>query len=385
MKRADPAFVALLYLIEMLVYWEPANADAPQWVVACYAAGGYLPLLWRRRFPLLVLLIVVVHAAPSNLWFSRDWFNGYSPALSPWVALGVVGFYCDRRAALYGLTAVYLLTAAGIPSWNCDAPRQYVEYVITQYMLLLAFFLVGRWAAWQVKLRHGAAADAVEAERVRIARDLHDIVAHAVSLMLLQAAGAARVLRKCPDRAETALGHVDELGQQAVVELRRMLGLLSPDADCRTGQGLPTLNDLQLLVERTRTDIFEVELDITGSPMPLDPGVDLSTYRIVQEALTNAVRYADERFPVKVTVVWHRTELDIEVCNRVSVARRHRAHPLSVGRGVIGMRERAAAVGGSCQAGLQADGSFLVRASFPLSGFDGRVSVNRYGPDGGSS
>lgn len=212
-----------------------------------------------------------------------------------------------------------------------------------------------------------AAADAVRAERDRIAGELHDIVAHAVSLMLLQAAGAARVLRQDPSRAETALRHIEEVGQQAVVELRRMLGLLSDGAGRSATLRLPNLRDLPTLVDRTRTDTFHVEFEVTGSPVRVDAEVDLSAYRIVQEALTNAVRYADQRFPAWVAVVWRSTELEIQVRNRVPTPRASSTYRLSTGRGIIGMRERAAAVGGRCQAGLQADGSFLMTAHFPVA------------------
>ncbi|MFD7710568.1 sensor histidine kinase [Streptomyces sp. NPDC059785] len=212
-----------------------------------------------------------------------------------------------------------------------------------------------------------AIANAVQADRTRIARDLHDVVGHEVSLMLLQAAGAARIMRTDPDRAETALARVEALGQQAIIELRRMLGLLSLGEECTAMHRLSDPHNLHALVERTRTDTFQVSLVCTGDPAPLPPEVDLCAYRVVQEALTNAIRHADQCHPVRVTVAWHPAELEIQVSNRVSQDDGTSVPRHSAGWGLIGMRERVAAVGGCCRAGLQADGHFRVSASFPLA------------------
>ncbi|GAA0463779.1 sensor histidine kinase [Streptomyces olivaceiscleroticus] len=369
-RRLDPALLALLWLLDLSVFWDQRPGGLFEWGTPGYAVLGFLPLLWRRRFPLPVLLIVVAHSLLAWLLF-----YGYAPTLSVWCALYSAAFYGDRRTATYALLLAFLPSAMSVvDEVRLATPDARDDTLVVSSVFLtlvnLCSFGFGRWAALTLLQRQleaeRAAADAVAAERRRITRDLHDIVAHAVSLMLLQAAGAARILRKDPERAEVALRHVDELGQEAIVELRRMLGLLTDDGDPAAPQHLPGLRNLEALVERTRTDTFRVELATTGDPVPLASGVELSAYRIVQEALTNASRYADHQFPVRVEVNWSPPTLDIRIRNRAPAARRSLSHRLSAGRGVIGMRERAKAVGGSLQAGLQPDASFIVAASFPL-------------------
>lgn len=374
--RLDPALVALLFLLDLLISWDRRPGGAfPEWVTPVYAAAGYLPLVWRRRSPALVLLIAVMHNLLAWLLVP-----GYVPALNVWCALFTVAFHCGRRTAVLGFLASLAPTALNVadevrratPDNRADA---LVVATVLGTLVDVAAFGAGRWAAWTAQRRRidaeRAAADAVMAERSRITRDLHDIVAHAVSLMVLQAAGAAKILHADPSRAETALRHVDELGQQAIVELRRMLGLLADTSGTigpatPTAQPLPGLRNVDKLLDRVRAGDRQVELEVTGAPVPLDPGVDLSAYRILQEALTNSSRYADNRLPVHVALRWHPHELHIEIRDHGPAVRRSAPHPLSTGQGIIGMQERAAAVGGRLHAGVQPDGGFLVTVGFPL-------------------
>ncbi|MEV0600354.1 histidine kinase [Streptomyces sp. NPDC050315] len=354
-------------MLELPIFWDRRPGGLPEWITPGYAMLGYLPLLLRKRFPLPVLLVVVLH----NL-LAWVLVYGYVPTLNVWLALYAAAFHCGRRAATCGLLAVFLPIALTVLDETRRAvPGDRAETLVISALLLTMFnvavFGVGRWAAWTVRQRQRAAADAVSTERNRIARDLHDIVAHAVSLMLLQAAGASRVMHKDPGRAVVALGHVEQLGQQAIVELRRMLNLLAGDADQAGAQQLPGLRNLEDLLKHTESDTFRVVLKVAGNPVPLEPGVDLSSYRIVQEALTNASRYADRRFPVVLEICWHPTELDIRIRNRIAGGRRNSAHRLATGRGLIGMEERATAVGGRLHTGTGPDGNFVVAASFPLA------------------
>ncbi|WP_189864091.1 sensor histidine kinase [Streptomyces poonensis] len=371
MVRLDPAFLALLCLLDLSVSWDQRPGGLPEWVTPVYAVLGYLPLLWRRRFPLPVLLIVVAHALLA--WVVA---YGYVPTFNVWLGLYAVAFHCGRRAAVIGLLAASTQAALNVvdevrrsePAVRSEA---LVVSAVLGTVIVLTIFGVGRWAAWTVRqqrlVAELAAAEAITAERGRITRDLHDIVAHAVSLMVLQAAGAAKILRKDPDRAQEALHHVDVLGQQAIGELRRMLGILTDGTEKAVTDPLPGLRDLDVLVEHMRTAGLPVELDVTGTPTALAPGAELSAYRIVQEALTNASRYADRRLPVQVHVRWQPAQLEVRVRNQCPVVRRHSAHPLSTGRGLLGMQERAAAAGGRLQVGPQPDGGFLVTAVFPLT------------------
>ncbi|MFE6165499.1 sensor histidine kinase [Streptomyces sp. NPDC056486] len=305
--------------------------------------------------------------------------SGYVPMFHVWLGLYTVAYQCSHRTATLGLLSALAPTALNIidevriatPDNRTDA---FAVATVVGMMINLAVFGAGRWAAWMVRHRHleaeRAAADAVAAERRRITRDLHDIVAHAVSLIVLQAAGAARVLRKDPGRAEVALQNVDELGQQAIVELRRMLDLLADSSDYpsySTAQPLPRLRDISALLERMRASAMRIELNTTGDPVPLAPGVDLSAYRIVQEALTNSTRYADPNQPIHVQVRWHPGELEIQIRDHGPVVRSSAAHSLSTGQGLLGMQERAAAVGGRFHAGPHPNGGFLVTVTFPVT------------------
>ncbi|MFD7710556.1 sensor histidine kinase [Streptomyces sp. NPDC059786] len=312
-------------------------------------------------------MLTGAHVALSVRLFAA----AYQPTLNLWLGLGTAALCCSRRTSMYALLVSFLaFTPYVAHQFAGHGYRSLLATIIVGGSILLGIYGAGRWAAWVLRQRRTdaerAAADAIATERRLITRDLHDIVAHAVSLMLLQAAGATRILRTDPERAEVALGHVEELGEQAILELRRMLGLLSAEADRSATQRLPGCHDLHSLVERTRTDTFQVSLDTMGAPVPLYPGTDLCAYRIIQEALTNATRYADQHFPVRVMLAWHPAILEVRVSNRLSSARGPLACRLPTGRGLIGMRERAAAVGGSCQAGPQPDGTFRVTASFPL-------------------
>ena len=366
-RALDPAIAGLLCVLDLFVSWDRDSSGVATWVTPAYAVAGYLPLVWRRRFPRSVFAVVVAHSLLA--WVVVP---GYVPTLGVWLALYTVAACCGRRAALLALLAALAATALNVadevrgadPGNRADA---LVVASVLGSMFDFVFFSAGRWVSWTGQQRRlearRAALDAVTAERGRIARDLHDIVAHAVSLMVLQSGGAGRVLRQDPDRAETALRHVDELGQQAIAELRRMLGLLA-SVDDRAPTSPSGLRDVDGLVAHLRAAGMDVRLDVVGAPAILEAGVDLSAYRIVQEALTNSAKHADRQFPVQVEVRWRTTEVEVRVRNRTRPTRRSSVHPLSTGNGLIGMRERAGAVEGHLEAGLQPDGDFLVTARF---------------------
>src|SRR5690606_6491429 len=139
--------------------------------------------------------------------------------------------------------------------------------------------------------RENRARIAVAEERARIARELHDVVAHSVSVMVVQASAAQRALRRDPDRSEEALEQVAATGRQSLVELRRLLGLLRGGSDDTTFAPQPRFAEVDALVEQFRDAGLEVTLEVEGTPRPLSSGVDLSAYRIVQEALTNALKH----------------------------------------------------------------------------------------------
>ncbi|MFJ3302982.1 sensor histidine kinase [Streptomyces sp. NPDC086549] len=278
---------------------------------------------------------------------------------------------------LIALTTVSLAVTGGATLLLARAHRRYRKILEDRRWLL-------------EREREAAARTAVAAERSRIARELHDIVSHKVSLMVVQATAAREVLATLPDAAETALQAVEGAGRDAMTELRHLLGLLAPSPDGdddrseRAGEGgpsalapQPSLSQLGVLVDRIAFAGLPVEVRISGEPRPLPPGIDVTAYRIVQEALTNALKYGDGG-TATVTVRYADHGLRVEVLNSgPSVLS---AGPASTGagsggrerrddgtgRGLIGLRERVAVYGGHFDARRRVGGGYRVRARIPL-------------------
>ncbi|MFJ5730802.1 sensor histidine kinase [Streptomyces paradoxus] len=229
--------------------------------------------------------------------------------------------------------------------------------------------------------RESAAQTAVDAERARIAAELHDIVSHNVSLMVVQAGAAREVLATMPDEAAAALSAVESAGRTAMTELRHLLGLLAPAQsgdDEPYDQDLapqPSLSRLSPLIDRIAFAGLPVEVRISGEPRPLPTGIDVTAYRIIQEALTNALKHGGGA-KAEVTVRYAEHYLRVEVLNSgPSVlsgdASRPRSRPVAdradgAGRGLLGLRERVAVYGGDLDARRRLGGGYRVRARIPL-------------------
>ncbi|MGW0769961.1 sensor histidine kinase [Streptomyces sp. NPDC002676] len=240
--------------------------------------------------------------------------------------------------------------------------------------------------------RESAGEAAIAAERDRIARELHDIVSHNVSLMVVQASAAREVLGTMPDEASTALRAVEDAGRGAMTDLRHLLGLLAPaqngeDTDGDTDPGpaadprgpdlapQPGLDRLGPLVDRISFAGLPVEVRISGEPRPLPQGIDVTAYRIIQEALTNALRHGDGG-KAEVTVRYADHALRVEVLNsgasvltgtaQVAAPAAPRPPAQGTGRGLLGLRERVAVYGGDLDARRRLGGGYRVRARIPL-------------------
>jgi signal transduction histidine kinase len=204
---------------------------------------------------------------------------------------------------------------------------------------------------------------AVAAERVTIARELHDVVAHAVSVMIVQAGAAEQVLHAEPERARGPIHAVQESGRQALGELRRLLGMLRPD---RPGTSLvlphPSLAEVEPLVDTLRETGLSVELHQRGAPSELPQGIDQAAFRIVQEALTNVLKHANATV-AHVALSYRADAIELEVTDD---GRGSRSDTNGAGHGLIGMRERATAYGGEFHAGPGRAGGYVVRARLPI-------------------
>ena len=215
-------------------------------------------------------------------------------------------------------------------------------------------------AALAAERREREAQEAVAGERRRIAREMHDVVAHSISMMVVQAGGARRILGTDPGRAEEAAARIRSAGTDALAEMDILLGVLETAPD---GTSPPTLDGLGELVERARAAGLPVTLEITGTRRALSAGAELAVYRVVQEALTNAVKHAGGA-TTRVRLAWGEDVLELSVADRGDGG----AGPQlpGAGHGLLGMRERLRVHGGDVEAGPRADGGFEVSAHLPL-------------------
>jgi signal transduction histidine kinase len=361
-----------------------------------------VPLAWRRRAPYAVLAVTWT-AATTQLAL------GYKPTFAEAamvVALYTVAAHRPRpQAALAaglftaGMVGYGLIIEARYPTAFGDGLQSWVQTFVQYGAAFFLGDLQKRRLAYTAKLEALTAQLAEEQElrsrwtaaeeRGRIARELHDVVAHSVSVMVVQAGAARRTLATSPAQATTALGQIESTGRQALVEMRRLLGLLRDGDHDAALAPQPGLAHLESLAEAAREAGLPVEVEVEGEPRPLPAGVDLSAYRIVQEALTNSLKHAG-RARARVRVCYGREALEVQVLDDgtglpvqardggagLAVVRLRPGGLLEVtdpvapaaggGNGLIGMRERVAMFGGSLEAGPRPGGGYRVAARLPL-------------------
>jgi signal transduction histidine kinase len=213
--------------------------------------------------------------------------------------------------------------------------------------------------------RESSARRAADRERARIARELHDVIAHSVSVMVIQAGGARLVMDDAPERAEESLRSVERAGREALAEMRRLLGILG-DGDPRRLAPQPGLADLGPLLERAQESGLSADLQIAGEPVRLSPALDLCAYRVVQEALTNAIKHAAPA-RASINVRWQPAVLELEVSDDGRGNSTGNGAGAGGGHGIVGMRERVLLHRGTLEAGARHEGGFTVRARLPLA------------------
>jgi signal transduction histidine kinase len=331
-----------------------------------------LPLAARRRAPLAVAGVFAA-AAALNAILGGGLFEGEPPAFASLVA-GAVAFYslgahAEDRPALVGAG----LGVAGLWTTVIATDPDLQSFLFSGGLIVATPWLAGRASrarSLRVALREREQRQrervAVGEERARIARELHDVVAHSVGAMVAQAQGARHVLDRDPERARDALEAIEGTGRTALDEMRRSLGVLRrSDADAPLAPQ-PGMSDLDALVEQARKSGLTVELVTEGEPAPLPSGADLSAYRIVQEALTNTLKHAGAAH-ARVAVRYGGRELEVEIADDGAGGRAPNGLPSGGGHGLVGMRERIALYGGELHAGHRPEGGFVVRASLPLA------------------
>jgi signal transduction histidine kinase len=334
-----------------------------------------VPLAWRRRAPTVVFALAL---ASIGLQISLiDDARSVQPPFQHWIALLIVfyslGAHADRRRALIagalGGGAVFVgdlvdlllgqsMPQDTVPAWFMIGAAYGVGFALRGQRIQST--LLAHRAERLEREREQKARLAVAEERVRIARELHDIVAHAISVIVVQAQAGQRVLEGEQASAREALGSIETTGRQALVEMRRLLGILRKEDRELALVPRPSLAYLDVLAERVREAGLPVELHVEGEAKSLPPGVELSAYRIVQEALTNALKHAGPA-SAQVVVRYRAEEVELEISDdgRGPIDGREGGH------GLIGMRERAALVGGNVESGSNGGCGFIIRARLP--------------------
>ncbi|MFI7322258.1 sensor histidine kinase [Streptomyces venezuelae] len=377
----DSVLAAALLLPDLFLFSDfalPSVGLADRLLTVGYAVLGYAALAVRRRAPLAVFGHVWAHALGGELLTAAGAFD-YSPTLALLAALYTVAALRGARPAVLALASVAVPVALSVRAALDDVPEaerltSLIGVACFYGLLNLEVWAVGRWvragraAAVRDRLAVARAEEAMLSERARTARELHDIVANAVTVMVLQAGGARHVLRTDPGRVENALDQIESCGKTAVAELRHMLLVLRADGE-RLAAEEPGfgLADLDPLLNGVRRAGLIAHLRVTGTPAPLCRSVDLTAYRLVQEALTNAAKHAG---PGAVTVVrldWHPAgdRLKITILDDGRGAPHADRSELSTGHGLLGLRERVAVCGGTFEAGPVRNGGFRVVAGLP--------------------
>jgi signal transduction histidine kinase len=341
------------------------------------AVAFAVPLAFRRRAPLPALTAFMVVAVVQTALLTSvtttssvlgslllmAYANGSrgAPGRAGWVApglcvAGVIGV--DVGAHTLDLGDVLFPGGMAVASW-------YSGRVVARRTLLAAE--LHEEALRAQERRDHDERRAVTDERRRIAREMHDVVAHSVSVMVVQAGGARRILDSDPERAAAAAGEIERAGREAMGEMRRLLGMLRPGDDVvpveRGPQ--PTLDDVGALVARARDAGLPVALRVEGEPRPLPLGMELAAYRILQEGVTNALRHAHGSDTV-VRIAWSPGDLELEVTDHGPGPGRPGPRAGDTGHGLIGMRERVRLYGGELETGRRRGGGFRVLARLPF-------------------
>jgi signal transduction histidine kinase len=341
------------------------------WLIVL-AIVGAIGLLLSRDAPLIGPLITAAALAASvEASHGQELQDAGAPFVIavlflPWC----VATYNERWRAIAGLAAIELVGVWVNVRWE----NGFWDYFFIGTFIALSWtvgFVLSRRAtqarelaerAGRLEREHAEAAErAVADERQRIARELHDVIAHSVSVMTVQAGAVRRLLLPEQEKEREALETVEATGRDALTEMRRLVGLLREQGAMPEFSPQPGLGSMDALLETVRSAGLPVELDVDGDPRELPAGVDLAAYRVVQEALTNALKYGGTAH-AWVALHWREGELELEVSNDG----RGDGDGSGGGHGLAGMRERVALYGGDVESGPRDGGGYVVRARIPI-------------------
>jgi signal transduction histidine kinase len=386
LRRSDLLILPCVYGFDVLVFSRLLRTDitaAERIAILCYSAVGVAILAFRRLAPLVVFGALWLHALAALLVTTS-----YVPVILLLVALESVAQRQSIKVSLTALATLVVPTGllAAAAAREASAAATMTAAIGSAVFYTVADVLawaIGRWARRQrlrldnlaqqhrleVEQQRQETEHAVSDERLRIARELHDIVAHSVTIMVLHAAGAKRVVDSDPARAKESLATIEESGQQAMGELRRLLELLreSDGGPTRSGSPLPGLAQLDQLLDTVRGSGVAVVLDTSGEPRRLDASIDLAAYRLIQEGLTNVVKHRGAGARVTVGIEWGAEKVTVAVEDE-GAGSSPAPSGLSTGNGLAGLRERIAIAGGDFAAGPIDGNGYRVAARLPVSG-----------------
>jgi signal transduction histidine kinase len=372
LPRTDVALaLALFALTQAFVFTGTLMSGGATPLSVASAAALTLPLAWRRRAPLAAATIVGGAIVVDDL--AAGWDSAVISFYCSIIAAYSAGAHARQRhavAALAVLAGANLVDALGAPGNRAG------DLALGLVVFSLVPWLVGqalrreraRTAELQELARQLATErerrtrEAVSAERGRIARELHDIVGHAISLIAVQADAAGKLLRRDPSRAREPLETIQTVSRGALAEMRQLVGLLRDSDEEPLFEPQPGIANLDRLVDDARRAELPVTLELTGEPVALPATLDLAAYRIVQEGLTNVRKHAGS-VRTSVNIHYGESHLDVEVRNGGDSA-------IASGRGhgLIGIRKRVTLLGGDLESGPAEDGGFVLHARLPLTG-----------------
>lgn len=383
------------------------NQDGPWWASLLWAAAMTLPLALRRRFPDVIAVVAsAAFIAGAVLYLSEALFSN----IALFIAIYTVGAWGRSRRRAFVVRLVIVLAMFGWLLWSLIyfstvqevAPElgregflsPYLAYGLVNVLTNLLYF-GGAWyfgdasyrsarerAALEQRTAELAAErersrrQAVQLERVRIARELHDVVAHHVSVIGVQAGAARRVLSSKPDAAVDALSAIETSSREAVTELHALLGTLRADGEPEPTASMLGIAQIEALAAEASAAGLPTAFAVVGEPRQAPTLVEASAYRVAQEALTNVRKHAGAAATADVRIRWTAERVELEVANTGIVRRSAGEGGQDSGLGLVGMRERVAATGGELELGPRARGGYLVRAAFPLQSDGRRPATN---------
>lgn len=376
--------VFLLGLSGMSMVSGMYDAGREEIVAVPVALGFSTVVALRRKAPEKMLLLAVLVGVVQLVFDVRPGIGNFAMLVITYTVATVGERWASRLALICSLSAAALSQVR----WEAEPGGSWAQVIFVTVIMTVPFVLA--WvlgdslrtrrayfdqleerAARLEREREAQSKVAVAAERARIARELHDVVAHNVSVMVVQADGAAYVMDAAPDQAKQALETISSTGRQALAEMRRLLGVLRTGDAPESGEYVPQpdVEQIEDLVAQVRQTGLEVDFKVEGTPRPLPSGVELTAYRVVQEALTNTRKHGGPDAGASVRLVYFDDGLGL----LIEDDGRGAAHELyedggadGAGHGMIGMRERIGMVGGTLDAGPRPGGGFRISALLPL-------------------